>query len=137
MSNLSLIRHRNLIIHFYFRDQSEITCLFDKKNRKDTANVTIFGFNSSLAIIVVLIAPTLFTIILYPSTFSLSWNQGRGGFLFAMAFIAAELIGIKRVIDKKRFFVIIGLAFMTIVYFLALEPGNPNGLRAYIENGAE
>jgi thaumarchaeosortase len=97
----------------------------------------IFGIDSSIAVTLVLIAPILFTIVAYPDTFSLSWNEGRGGFLFAMAFIAAELIGIKRVIDKKRFFVIIGLAFMTIVYFLVLQPGNPNGLRAYIENGAE
>ena len=97
--------------------------MFDKKNRKDTANVTIFGFNSSLAIIVVLIAPTLFTIILYPSTFSLSWNQGRGGFLFAMAFIAAELFGIQSRIARKRLYIVIGLSMATIGYFIALPLG--------------
>jgi thaumarchaeosortase len=96
----------------------------------------IFGIDSSIAITLVLIAPILFTIVAYPDTFSLSWNEGRGGFLFAMAFIAAELIGIRRNIDKRRFYIVIGLAVLTIIYFIALEPGNPNGLRAYIENGA-
>jgi thaumarchaeosortase len=99
--------------------------LFDKKNTKDAVNVTIFGFNSSLAIIIVLIAPTLFTIILYPNTFSLSWNQGRGGFLFAMAFIAAELFGLQSRICRKRFYIVIGLSMTTIGYFIAL----PLGLR--------
>ncbi|HZA07645.1 MAG TPA: thaumarchaeosortase [Nitrososphaeraceae archaeon] len=97
--------------------------MYDKKNRKDAANVTIFGFNSSFAIIVVLIAPTLFTIILYPSTFSLSWNQGRGGFLFAMAFIAAELFGIQSRIERKRLYIVIGLSMVTIGYFIALPLG--------------
>lgn len=96
----------------------------------------IFGINSSIAITLVLIAPILFTIVAYPDTFSLSWNEGRGGFLFAMAFIAAELVGIRRDVDKRRFYIVIGLAVLTIIYFIALEPGNPSGLRAYIENGA-
>ncbi len=96
----------------------------------------IFGVNSSIAITLVLIAPILFTIVAYPDTFSLSWNEGRGGFLFAMAFIAAELVGIRRDVDKRRFYIVIGLAVLTIIYFIALEPGNPSGLRAYIENGA-
>lgn len=94
---------------------------------------TIFGINSSIAITLALIAPIIFTIVAYPDTFSLSWNEGRGGFLFAMAFIAAELIGIKRVIGKKRFFIVIVLAALTIAYFVAIEQG---GLREYIRNGA-
>jgi thaumarchaeosortase len=95
---------------------------------------TIFGINSSLAITIALIAPIIFTIVAYSDTFSLSWNEGRGGFLFAMAFIAAELVGIKRVIDKKRFFIVVALAAMTIFYFIAIEQG---GLREYIKNGAK
>jgi thaumarchaeosortase len=105
--------------------------LFDKKNRKhalsdkSTANTTIFGFNSSLAVIAVLIAPTLFTIIAYPNTFSLSWNQGRGGFLFAMAFIAAEIFGLHYNINRSKFCIVIGLSLITVGYFVAL----PLGLR--------
>lgn len=95
---------------------------------------TIFGINSSIAITIALIAPIIFTLALYSDTFSLSWNEGRGGFLFAMAFIAAELIGIKRVISKKKFIVVVALAALTIAYFIAIEEG---GLREYIRNGAK
>ena len=105
--------------------------MFDKKNRKhalsdkSTANTTIFGFDSTLAVIAVLIAPTLFTIIAYPNTFSLSWNQGRGGFLFAMAFIAAEIFGLHHNINRRKFCIVIGLSLITVGYFVAL----PLGLR--------
>ena len=47
-----------------------------------------------LAILLVL-SPIFFTMVMYSDSFSLSWNQGRGGFLFAAAFLAAELIGLK------------------------------------------
>ena len=95
---------------------------------------TIFGINSSIAITIALIAPIIFTLALYSDTFSLSWNEGRGGFLFAMAFIAAELIGIKRVISKKKFIVVVALVALTIAYFIAIEEG---GLREYIRNGSK
>ena len=39
--------------------------------------------------IIIVILPTMFTVVAYSDSFSLSWNQGRGGFLFAMAFIVA------------------------------------------------
>src|ERR671929_1744168 len=115
----------------FSRSELNKLSLFDKKNRKhalsdkSTANTTIFGFDSTLAVIAVLIAPTLFTIIAYPNTFSLSWNQGRGGFLFAMAFIAAEIFGLQSRICRKRFYIVIGLSMITIGYFIAL----PLGLR--------
>lgn len=96
------------------------------------ADFTIFGINSSLAATLVLIAPIIFTLVAYPDTFSLSWNEGRGGFLFAMAFIAAELVGLKYRISHKRFYTVIGLAVLTITYFVAL----PFGLRSYIMEGA-
>jgi len=89
--------------------------------------------NPSIAITLVLIAPIIFTLALYSDSFSLSWNEGRGGFLFAMAFIAAELIGIKWTVNKKRFFTVVALAALTIAYFVAVEEG---GLREYIKNGA-
>ena len=51
--------------------------------------------NKSVIIAILLVlSPILFTMAIYPDSFSLSWNQGRGGFLFAAAFIAAELIGL-------------------------------------------
>ena len=80
-----------------------------------------------IAILLVL-SPILFTMAIYPDSFSLSWNQGRGGFLFAAAFIAAELIGLKFVIPKKRFFYCIPLIALTITYFVSLQ----FGVRDYI-----
>jgi len=57
--------------------------------------------NKSILVgIIVVILPTMFTIVAYSESFSLSWNQGRGGFLFAMAFVVAELVGIKYVIPN-------------------------------------
>ncbi len=105
--------------------------LFDKKNgkhilsKKSNSNTTIFRFNSSLIVIAILIAPILFTIIVYPNTFNLSWNQGRGGFLFAMAFIIAELLGLHLNISRKKIYIVIGISLITIGYFVAL----PLGLR--------
>ena len=83
----------------------------------------LFSSSSGTPITIILVAPILFTIFAYPDTFSLSWNQGRGGFLFAMVFIAAELIGINQKISRKKFFVVIALAALTIGYFIALSLG--------------
>lgn len=97
------------------------------------AGYTIFGINSSIVATLVLIAPIIYTLVAYSDSFSLSWNQGRGGFLFAMAFIAAELVGLKYRISKTRFFIVAGLAALTIAYFAAL----PVGLEQYIRDGAD
>jgi thaumarchaeosortase len=88
--------------------------------------------NLTLAIVII-VSPALFALAAYSDSFSLSWNQGRGGFLFAMAFIVAELIGIKLAIAQKRVMMIIPLAAAVIVYLVSLE----YGLRDYIINGAE
>jgi thaumarchaeosortase len=89
--------------------------------------------NSSIAATIFLIAPIIYTLVAYPDTFSLSWNEGRGGFLFAMAFIAAELVGLRYEISERKFVVLAGLAALTIAYFVSL----PLGLSTYIRNGAE
>ena len=78
--------------------------------------------------IIIVILPTMFTVVAYSDSFSLSWNQGRGGFLFAMAFIVAELVGIKYVIPKNRFYLCIPLIAITISYFALL----PHGIHDYI-----
>lgn len=91
-------------------------------------------YNRNLIIAIILISsPILFALVAYPDTFSLSWNQGRGGFLFALAFIVAELLGLKLEIPKKRIIAVIPLAVLTIIYLVALE----NGLREFIEVSAE
>jgi thaumarchaeosortase len=108
-----------------FNNNNKQAGVSDNNNKKCTTTTKLFGFCPSLAVILILIAPILFTIILFPNTFSLSWNQGRGGFLFAMAFIVAELIGLRHNIPIKRFYIVIVLSTLTVVYFIAL----PLGLR--------
>lgn len=81
-----------------------------------------------LLAIIIIISPVLFALAVYPNTFSLSWNQGRGGFLFAMAFIVAELIGIKLQVSKKRVLVTIPLAGAAIAYLVMHEHGLKNYL---------
>jgi thaumarchaeosortase len=78
---------------------------------------------SVLFALAILASPVLFALAVFPDTFSLGWNQGRGGFLFAMAFIAAELIGLKLDIPKKKLLTIIPLAGVVIVYLTSLEFG--------------
>ncbi len=78
-------------------------------------------------------SPILFALVVFPDSFSLSWNQGRGGFLFALAFIVAELVGLKLTIPTKRLFAVIPLVALTIAYLVGLE----YGLREYIQNSAE
>ena len=78
-------------------------------------------------------SPILFALVAFPDTFSLSWNQGRGGYLFALAFVVAELVGLKIQIPTKRLLAVIPLAVLTIAYLVGLE----YGLREYIEESAK
>ena len=90
--------------------------------------------NRNLIIGIAIIAsPILFALIAFPDSFSLSWNQGRGGFLFALVFVVAELIGLKIVISTKKLIVAIPLAIVVIAYVIGLE----YGLRDYILSSAE
>lgn len=83
--------------------------------------------------IIIIVSPVLFALAYYPDSFSLSWNQGRGGFLFAMAFVAAELIGIKIIISQKRVLMTIPFAAAVFAYLISLD----FGLREYIQEGAK
>lgn len=88
---------------------------------------------SLIAGILLVSTPILFALVAFPDSFSLSWNQGRGGFLFALTFIVAELVGLKLTISTKRLLAVIPLAVLTIAYLVGLE----YGLREYIQGGAE
>ena len=77
-------------------------------------------------------SPILFVLAVYPDSFSMSWNQGRGGFLFGLAFIVAEIIGIRFIVSKRRLIFGIPLAAVTIIYFVLLD----FGLHDYIINAA-
>ena len=87
--------------------------------------------NTILAILLIS-SPILFVLAAYPDTFSMSWNQGRGGFLFALAFIVAELVGIKFAVSRNNLIFAIPLAVITIIYFVALN----FGLHDYIMDAA-
>ena len=77
-------------------------------------------------------SPILFVLAAYPDSFSMSWNQGRGGFLFGLAFIIAEIVGIKFIVSQRRLIFGIPLAIVTIIYFVLLD----FGLHDYIINAA-
>jgi thaumarchaeosortase len=83
--------------------------------------------------IILVASPTIFALVAYPDTISMSWNEGRGGFLFAVVFLVAELFGIKLGLSKKKLFAIIPLAILVIVYLIALD----NGLQEYIRQVGE
>jgi len=78
-------------------------------------------------------SPILFAMIAFPDSISLSWNEGRGGYLFGLVFVVAELIGLKIIISKKRLLAVIPMAVLTILYLISLE----YGLRDYIVESAE
>lgn len=73
--------------------------------------------------ILIISSPILFAIAAFPDSFSMSWNQGRGGFLFGMAFIVAELVGLKITVSNRRLFATIPLALITMAYFVMLDLG--------------
>ena len=83
--------------------------------------------------IFIISSPILFSMIAFPDSIAWSWNEGRGGYFFALIFIVAELIGLKIVISKKKLLAVIPLALATIVYLVSLE----YGLRDYIIESAE
>jgi len=83
--------------------------------------------------IFIISSPILFAMIAFPDSIAWSWNEGRGGYFFALIFIVAELIGLKIVISKKKLLAVIPLALATIVYLASLE----YGLRDYIIESAE
>ncbi len=88
--------------------------------------------DSSLIVTLLLVSPILYTIGIAPDTFNMSWNQGRGGFLFAMAFIAAELIGTKFAVNKNRIYATLPLTVAAMAYFTLLK----FGLHASIRDAA-
>ena len=90
--------------------------------------------NKNLYIGVAIISsPIIFALAAFPDSFSLSWNQGRGGFLFALAFIVAETVGLKILISTKKLLAVVPMAILVIIYLISLE----YGLRDYIIDSAE
>ena len=82
--------------------------------------------------LLLLVSPIIYTLIIAPDTFNMSWNEGRGGFLFALAFITAELLGLNYKVERRRIYYAIPIAILAMVYFTALD----FGLRDYIRSSA-
>ena len=78
-------------------------------------------------------SPIIFSMIAFPDSIAWSWNEGRGGYFFALVFVIAELVGLKIVISKKRLLSVIPMAAVIIAYLVSLE----YGLRDYILESAE
>ena len=79
-------------------------------------------------------SPILFAIIAYPDSIAWSWNEGRGGYLFALIFVVAELVGLRIVISKKRLLAAIPFALVTIAYLVSLEHGLRDDIITYGES---
>lgn len=94
-----------------------------EKAQSNTPSKKIMGLNVNIVVTIIIVLPIIFTIIAYPTSFSLSWNEGRGGFLFAMAFIFAELVGLNYPVSKKKLVILVFLSALTISYFVALGWG--------------
>jgi thaumarchaeosortase len=83
----------------------------------------LFAKHNSTLVTLLLVSPIIYTLIISPDTFSMSWNEGRGGFLFVLAFIGAELIGTKFQTSRKRFYLVFPLTVATLAYFTLVDYG--------------
>ena len=84
--------------------------------------------------ILIISSPILFAMIAFPDSIAWSWNEGRGGYLFALIFVVAELIGLRIVISKKRLLAVIPMALLVIGYLISLEYGFRDYIIAYDES---
>ncbi|RNJ77533.1 MAG: thaumarchaeosortase [Nitrosopumilus sp. H8] len=88
---------------------------------------------SMIAAILALSSPILFAAAAFPDTISWSWNEGRGGYLFALIFVVAELVGLQIAVSTRRLLAVVPMAAMAIAYLASLE----YGLRDYIIESAQ
>ena len=84
--------------------------------------------------IAIISSPILFSMIAFPDSITWSWNEGRGGYLFALIFVVAELVGLRIVISKKRLLAVIPMALLVIAYLISLEYGFRDYIIAYGES---
>ena len=84
--------------------------------------------------IAIISSPILFSMIAFPDSITWSWNEGRGGYLFALIFVVAELVGLRIVISKKRLLAVIPMTLLVIAYLISLEYGFRDYIIAYGES---
>ena len=71
----------------------------------------------------IITSPIFVAFALFPSSFDMSWNQGRGDFLFALVFVVAELVGLRIAISNKRLVCALPFTGAMILYFVGLNHG--------------
>jgi len=69
--------------------------------------------------ILIISTPILFSMIAFPDSIAWSWNEGRGGYFFALVFVVAELIGLRIIISKKRLLAVIPMTLFVISYLVS------------------
>jgi thaumarchaeosortase len=90
--------------------------------------------DSRFRILILLTAPIIFAFISYPASFTLTWNEGRGGFLFALVFVVYEVLSTpKTCTNNKRLFIVSILSLITIFYFASVDSF---GFREVIKSSA-
>jgi thaumarchaeosortase len=90
--------------------------------------------DSRFHILILLIAPIIFAFISYPASFTITWNEGRGGFLFALAFIVFEVLSTPKIrTNHKRLIIVFILSLITILYLASVDSF---GLREAIKSSA-
>ncbi len=100
--------------------------------KEEGKNVKMGLINSYLIVIIILLSPIVYTLAVAPNTYSMSWNEGRGGFLFAVAFMIAEVVGIRVTISRARLYAMIACTVAILSYFASFE----NGYRDVIKDSA-
>ena len=74
--------------------------------------------------------PIIFALAVYPDTFELNWNQGRGGALFALAFVVAELAMLRVDVSVRQLVWCMPITLVGVVYMILAA----NGLHTIIGN---
>jgi thaumarchaeosortase len=78
--------------------------------------------DSRFRILILLTAPIIFAFISYPASFTLTWNEGRGGFLVVLVFVVYEVLSTpKTCTNNKRLFIVSILSLITIFYFASVD----------------
>ena len=78
-------------------------------------------------------SPILFAMAAFPDSIQWSWNEGRGGYFFALVFVMAELVGLRLAVSKRRILAAIPMAALTIAYLVSLEFGLRDSIVSYGE----
>jgi thaumarchaeosortase len=110
-----------------------VKVMIGREDKRDVKREGLLsGNNSYIIIIIILLSPIIYTLAVAYDTYRMSWNEGRGGFLFALAFMIAEIVGIRVTISRVRLYAMIACTIVILAYFASVE----NGYREVIRGSA-